>query len=273
MADNLDYKHKQTKVDKIKDLFDSIDSKNADEVKTILEENEISAKSLGIAFTRAFTNYKECEKTRDIVNSLLSYKADADLVLHKNQGTTGLLLAAQENDVLMARILLNYGAKVNSKDVLNKNSLIYLIQSGKQDIDEFVLVLINNGININNTDNEGNCPLTLAASKGYYNVVRMLLESGADADAVNTYTGNTALHYTVIGNRMDIAGLILSKRPKLSIQNKQGFSAVDLALNLNRTEMYSYLAEEYNNIKADDSSSTPQLSISGKNKEGGTYIS
>jgi ankyrin repeat protein len=247
MADN--FKSNNSTIEKIKELFEFVEQKDSAKVNELLGNNEISPKSLNIALVKAFSGYKVCESTREIVSTLLRYKADPDGIMGKSTGTSLLQAAAQENDVKMGKILLASGAKVNHRDMTGKTALFYILLSGKQDIDEFVALLLDYNLDANLCDAEGNSPLGVAIQRGYINTVRMLLETHLDIDYPHPISGNTALHYAVIHNRFEIVKLLVSKKSKITILNKQNQTAIDLSMQLNRTDMYTYLAEEYNKIE------------------------
>jgi ankyrin repeat protein len=161
------------------------------------------------------------------------------------------MYAAYENDLILTTILLCHNSNVNAKDSLGRNALFYAILNnsgnGKNDISEIVQLLIKNEINVNEADNEGQTPLTLATSKGLKSIVQIFLENGGDIDHKITKDGNTPLHIAVINNRVDMINLLLTKKPDLSIQNKTNRTPIDIAsAETSKTEIYSILAEEYN---------------------------
>jgi ankyrin repeat protein len=214
-------------------------------------------------------NYSStCENTKEIIIALLSSKLDPDSALslssaknHANNTSSALSVAAQENDLKLARILIDYGCKVI--DNINRNVLLVLINSNKGDISEFVYLLVNHGIDVNHCDVEGNSPLILATMKELTTVVKFLLENNADVDNKNGH-GNTALHKAIMSGKTDLLSVILRFKPEMGIVNRQGFTAMDLAAQSTHTEIYTLLAEEFNK-KKEESNENEQKSIEDDN--------
>lgn len=158
------------------------------------------------------------------------------------------MYACQESDLNLVKILLCHNANVNLKDSLGRNALFYAILSASEGNDNYDLIsfLIKNEINVNEVDQEGFSPLILACTKGLKNIIGLLVESAADVDQKHPKDGSTPLHIAVIQNRSDIILLLLNKKPNLTIQNKSSKTAMDIATESSRTEIYSILAEEFN---------------------------
>jgi ankyrin repeat protein len=248
MVDN--FKLNNSTIDKIKDLFEYIEQGDHLNVAELLANNDISPKSMNIALVKAFNGYNVNESTREIVASLLKFKADPDTLIGKSSQMNALLIAAGENDVQMAKVLLTYGAKVNYIDSTGRTALMQVLTSGKNEVEDFVGLLISYHIDANICDNEGNSPLNVAAYKGLFNVVKLLVENtNVDLDYQLPGSGNTALHSAVSQNRFEIVKYLVGKKAKMTLLNKNKQTVIEFALQMNRTEIYSYLAEKYNEIE------------------------
>jgi ankyrin repeat protein len=243
-------------VTKLQELFSYIERRDPRVVKEILQKYEFKQNSLLHAMERVMKNYNPlCDNTKEIIVALLLSKLDPDSALslsstknHANNTSSALTIAAQENDLKLARILFEHGCKVT--DSINRNVLLVLINNNKVDISEFVYLLVNYGVDINHCDAEGNSPLILATMKELTNVVKFLLENNAEVDHKNCQ-GNTALHIAVMSGKTDLLSVILKFKPEMNIPNKQGYSALELGAQSTRTEIYSLLAEEFNKKKED----------------------
>ena len=154
--------------------------------------------------------------------------------------------AASENDQQLVNILLEYKSRIDLKDNFQRNALFYAINTKNGDPSAMVSLLIENGIELNEPDVDGNTPLTLAVTKGLKLVVNILLENGADLNYRNSKDGNTALHYAVMMNNPEMLLTLLSRKPILSIRNKNEQTPIEISATCANTEIYQILAEEYN---------------------------
>ena len=94
---------------------------------------------------------------------------------------------------------------------------------------EVVRMLVDGGANIDIADPvNGNRPLHNSAVNGCTNVCEFLLKHGADMDA-QTDQGDTALHLAAANQHRDIVAMLLSFHANHSIRNSAGFTAEQLA--------------------------------------------
>jgi ankyrin repeat protein len=66
-------------------------------------------------------------------------------------------------------------------------------------------------------DGTGQPPLCIAVANGYVEMVKILLDAGANVDAITKDTGETALHIAIKNNRTDIIDMLLEAGPKLEV--------------------------------------------------------
>lgn len=72
-----------------------------------------------------------------------------------------------------------------------------------------VTTLIKQGINVNELDGDKDVPLIIAAYLGYTDIVKLLLESGADVSAVDPSMKATALHAAAYAGKTEAAKILL----------------------------------------------------------------
>lgn len=77
----------------------------------------------------------------------------------------------------------------------------------------------------------GNTPLHIAAEKGYYSVVEMLIKDNVDINARNRF-GETPLHLAVMMGYKTIVQLLLDNRADASITSMKGETPFNQALRL-----------------------------------------
>ncbi|KAK4664037.1 uncharacterized protein QC763_500600 [Podospora pseudopauciseta] len=100
-----------------------------------------------------------------------------------------LHVAAMLGDLVMAELLMSYGATVDCRSQENKTPLMAAIE---HDNSVVALALVRRGADVNTSDSRGRTPLHMAARKNSKAVVQTLLNNGADPNAYDI-DGNTPL--------------------------------------------------------------------------------
>jgi uncharacterized protein len=110
---------------------------------------------------------------------------------------TAIMKACRDcNSVNVVAFLLENGANINDKeyrDLIDQTPLIIAAFNGCTDI---VKMLLDAGANIEHKNDQGENALISAAQEGNINVVKVLLDAGADVNQVNT-DGETALDLAI----------------------------------------------------------------------------
>ena len=100
------------------------------------------------------------------------------------------------------------------------------------------------GLNINQTDNEGCTPLYMAWYKYNYEIIKYLLESGADPSILGT-NGSTPLHIWAERDFLDILQLLWAKRSDLVyLQDNEGNTPLHVASIWSHMEIVEFLWQE-----------------------------
>lgn len=111
------------------------------------------------------------------------------LLSQSQNGLAPLHLAAQENHVPVAQVLLNAGAYVSPVTRAGYTPLHTACHFGQLDMVRFLLELPN-APDINQRTQMGFTPLHLATQQGHSQVVQLLLEMGADSNLRNQVNSN-----------------------------------------------------------------------------------
>lgn len=108
--------------------------------------------------------------------------------------------------------------------------------------------LIEQGVNVNELDG-GDAPLVMAAYEGHNEIVKMLLEAGADVTAVDPGMKATALHAAAYAGRTDAAKLLIAHKIDIDKQGPyNGYTALHDALWQNHIETAKVIIEAGANL-------------------------
>jgi ankyrin repeat protein len=80
---------------------------------------------------------------------------------------------------------------------------------------------LRNGGSPDDADGTGQPLLCIAAANGYTEIVKILLDAGANVDATTRDAGETALHLAIKNNRTDIIELLLEAGPELEVHTSE----------------------------------------------------
>lgn len=121
----------------------------------------------------------------------------ADLVEELDYiGKTPLHIAMEQDSLELVELLLENGASPEIPTTDGEYPIH--LASQQYDSEDFILTLIEHGVNINRIDEHGNTALHYAVLNGNDVMIEVLLESGADVNIRNN-DGKTPLHlYTML---------------------------------------------------------------------------
>lgn len=122
---------------------------------------------------------------------------------------------------------------------------IFLDAARYNDFNTVKRLLTDASVNVNavaDVDENGNTALHLAAANGCIEVVRLLLESGADFNASNA-AGNTALHWAALTNQLAVVKTLCEGGADPLRKNAQETLPVELAANYGHEEIIAFLVK------------------------------
>ena len=106
-----------------------------------------------------------------------------------------------------------------------------LMQAVKSKDAARVKELIRQGVNVSELDANGDAPLVMAAYEGLTEIVRLLLEAGADVTAVDPGMKATALHAAAYAGRTEAAKLLIQYKIEIDKQGPyNGYTALHDAI-------------------------------------------
>ena len=91
--------------------------------------------------------------------------------------------ASEDEAMVVCRRLLEKGADIKRVNASGDTTLLKAVKNG--DIKRVKQILDYKTDGINMPDNDGNTPLMIATSMGYYAIANLLLDRGADVNIVN----------------------------------------------------------------------------------------
>ncbi|XP_062411572.1 DNA-binding protein RFXANK [Sardina pilchardus] len=141
-------------------------------------------------------------------------------------------LAAQ-GDIPQVNIhLAKDGALLNTTDRRGYTPLMWAAAFGEIDM---VKSLLEKGADPKVLARERESALTLASSRGYADIVTLLLKKGVDIDSYD-WNGGTPLLYAVRGNHVGCVVALLAGGADLTFEADSGYNPMDLAVALGHKE-------------------------------------
>lgn len=160
--------------------------------------------------------------------------AGADIELKTMEGRSALALAAINKNPNTMKVLLDYGADVNTQDEWKWTPLMNAVFKAKSAA--LSKILLNAGADANTQNKFGSTALHLTvdsedeAKHDLYHIAKVLLDSGANQEVVNN-DGETPLMIAGKFNKPEVAKLLIEHGAYLNRKNTlTGKSALDYAL-------------------------------------------
>ncbi len=178
---------------------------------------------------------------------LVNTKAEWDEQVVRHYGWIGsglnpLYEAARGGNVAMVKLLLDYGAVIQTRTYNALNGAAYYNREA------VVRLLLDHGADANGGpilggDTEviwGATPLRMAAMKGHKDIVELLLAHGATVDAGGR-SGRTALHWAALKGHRDTVKLLLEYGADVDVLDELGRTALDWAMIRGQAEVVELL--------------------------------
>ncbi len=185
------------------------------------------------------------------VNTLLVFGANPNIV--DSWGHTPLDFA---RSVGICKMLLDAGVDLHApKSEYGRSSLHelfhitggYFLESESVDV---IDLLVNAGIAVDVRDSDEETPLLNAIYSGYTSHVRRLLDLGADPNLFNRSSHESAIHFAVSFDRIDMIPLLLKRGADYTAVNISGSNIAHMAARFAGTKTISVLADS-NLVKLD----------------------
>jgi len=159
-------------------------------------------------------HYASREGNTEIVQMLLAHKQLIDLPF--KDGRTPLLLAAEQGQLEVCKLLLKAGANPLATDIDGCNAVHYSAGAGKAEIFVGYKQLLDS------KDKNGCTPLLFAARQGHLEACKSILDAGANPLATNE-DGQTALHIVAYYGKTEIVRLLAAFKQLINSKAKDNF--------------------------------------------------
>lgn len=149
------------------------------------------------------------------------------------RGMTALIVAAKKGDLEMVRFLFDKGADLHACSH-HGTALSLAADNNWFDIVKF---LIDSGAELNNAGGSCQAPLISVARLGRQEMVRFLLEHGADPNVKNP-AKYTPLHGTT---DLDVAKLLIKYGANVHVLNRNGYTPVEYAIMFDHQDLAIFM--------------------------------
>lgn len=165
-------------------------------------------------------------------------EAGVDPNIH-GEHVPALHVAAANDNVKAATILIEHGAEIDARDTANNDTaLMYGIRDGKLNITEY---LLRQGADPNLTDKNGLAPLHIATARNDVELVRCLLGNGTAVNARTAGHGRTALLIAAMSGFAEMVETLLKAGANPSLPDNVGKLPLERALEYHRSDVVRLL--------------------------------
>ncbi|XP_066918341.1 ankyrin repeat domain-containing protein 17-like [Clytia hemisphaerica] len=186
-----------------------------------------------------------------IIKVLLNHGAEINSRTGSKLGISPLMLAAMNGHVAAVKLLLDRGSDVNAQIETNRNTALTL--ACFQGRTEVVGLLLDRHANVEHRAKTGLTPLMEAASGGYVDVGRVLIDRGADVNAIPVPSSrDTALTIAADKGHYKFAELLVVRGAVVDVRNKKGCTPLWLSAHGGHLDVCQLLAREGADVNAMD---------------------
>jgi ankyrin repeat protein len=225
----------------------TIDAANSNEITPIHIAAQHGYSEIVHFLLEKKANHRAVDKKE---NTLLHYAVEAglldivDLLLERNfkrdvknmgitttdgipGGNTPLQLAVKKGYLEITKKLIENGANLkvlvdDSPNSINQGNTLLHIATQNKDIEMVKFLISDKRVNINSKNHWDFTPLHFAARSGCLEVVKLLVENGANLEAKSStyYNTNTPLSLAIVNGYLNVANFLIEKRAKMTREMK-----------------------------------------------------
>uniref|UniRef100_A0A0G4IFV5 Uncharacterized protein n=1 Tax=Chromera velia CCMP2878 TaxID=1169474 RepID=A0A0G4IFV5_9ALVE len=166
----------------------------------------------------SFAQSGETQTLLDDLAIFMKAGADMDGLV---SGKSALIRAIYANSLQAVTMLAEEGANLETKSKEDRHEGTTALHCACYELHpELVEFLVGQGANVNALDNQHRSPLAYAVFKGSMEISTFLLERRADLHTQNS-VGCTLLHQAAIGNRREIAEMLLDRGLEVDVSDSR----------------------------------------------------
>jgi ankyrin repeat protein len=158
-------------------------------------------------------------------------------------GCMSIHTAARQGKLKEVRRQLAWGVNVNERHFFTRDTL--LIEAADNGHLDVVKLLIENGADVNLKGEAWYGPLHAAAAKGHIEVVKILLENGAD---INIFHQNKPLHNAAMNGHIEVAEILLAHGADINAKGTDEAAPLHTAVSNNQLAMVKWLLSKGANV-------------------------
>ena len=239
-----------------------IEQKDFDNFNRVLDNNEISKKTLNSILCFALQNYRSNYEMIDYIQLLIEKGAEQNSMFHNKSSTQGPRIDEKDNvSILMYACIyadirlidsIVTEKNINLKDKNGKNALFYVL-SDKGDNPDVIGALLYHNIDVDcigkidmgDKTFESHTALSLSATKNMIHSFKVLIDKGADPNYKIIQSGDSILHIAVKKGNIDMVKILLdTNKIKFEEKNKENKTALELAMELPDKNIYNLIKEK-----------------------------
>ncbi|XP_065224861.1 uncharacterized protein LOC135848789 [Planococcus citri] len=180
----------------------------------------------------------------------------ADIRAKSINSWSALHFASRGPSLEVVKFILNQNLDANVINAEGQNPLHIAASNGRKNIVEFFITKA--GISANSPDQFRRTPLHFAAKNGHKDVVKVLLQNNGDTSNVTDLSGFLPMHHAVQHNHVEVVKILLEKGRNVEHEVLAGFTPLHIAAENGRLEMVNFLLSCGANVSAKhDKRATP----------------
>ena len=146
--------------------------------------------------------------------------------------------AALNGNIDLVREAIEQGVDIQETDELDRTALMFAAYNGHTEI---VQLLAENGSEITRPNSEGRTPLMFASSGPFPETVEYLLKNGAEPNSKDSIEGWTPLMYAAAEGNREVVEILLEHGADPNLEDTDGETAIDFAANNGHSEVVTLL--------------------------------